>query len=222
MHPDVEESDEDETVNLMQEALAYVTAKHDQKCSTKGKTVRFDGIEIPSNTHPHPQPASKQAMVKNEIISPEVQASSSKGKRLEVVKIVQHNVPVTNNSTERITLAPKSAVPASSQSALSSTNSSMSPLPAPPLSAPTMQSTTYCYAFTLEDKEADKRVVECLLNSNLNIPVQEFLAVLPDVRQHFCKLTMKKRIMVGVVSVHELLGQPAMDTWLKQHEGVCL
>jgi hypothetical protein len=184
--------------------------------------VRFDGIEILSNMRLHPQPASKKAMVKDKIISPEVQASSSKGKGLEVVKIALHNVPVTNNSTERITLVPKSAVPASSQSALLSTNNSMSPLPTPPLSAPTAQSTTYCYAFTLEDKEANKRVVERLLDSNLNIPVRELLAVSPDVRQHFRKLTMKKRIMVGVVSVHELLGQPAMDAWLKQYEGMQL
>jgi hypothetical protein len=46
-HPDEEESDEDETVNLMQEALVYVTTKCEQKCSAKGKTVCFDGIEIP-------------------------------------------------------------------------------------------------------------------------------------------------------------------------------
>jgi hypothetical protein len=39
-HPDEEESNEDETVNLMQEALAYVTAKCEQKCGAKGKTVR--------------------------------------------------------------------------------------------------------------------------------------------------------------------------------------
>jgi hypothetical protein len=170
-HPDAEESDDDETVNLMQEAIAYVTAKHEQKCGTKGKTVHFDGVEIPPSTHPCPQPALKQVMVEDEIISPEVQASSSKGKGLEVVKIAPHNVPTTNNSMERTTLAPKSAAPAPSQSAPLSTNNSMSPLPMPLLSAPTMQSTTYRYAFALEDKEADKHVVEHLLDSNLNIPV---------------------------------------------------
>jgi len=221
-HPDEEESDEDETVNLMQEALAYVTAKREQKRGTKGKTVRFDGVEILPSTRPHPQPTSKQAMVEDEIISPEVQTLSSKGKGLEVAKIAPHNVPVTNNSMERTTLAPKSAAPAPSQSAPSSTKNSTSPQPMPPLSAPTMQSTTYRYAFALEDKEANKRVVERLLNSNLNIPIQELLAVSPDVRQHFCKLTMKKRITVGMVSVHELLGQPATDAWLKQYEGVRL
>jgi hypothetical protein len=171
VHPDEEESDEDETVNLMQEALAYVTAKCKQKRGTKGKTVHFDGIEILPSTCPRPQPALKQAMVEDEIILPEVQASSSKGKGLEVTKIMPHNVPVTNHSTERTTLAPKSAAPAPSQSAPSSTNNSMSPLPTLPLSVPTAQLTTYCYAFTLEDKEADKRIVERLLNSNLNIPV---------------------------------------------------
>jgi len=46
-HPHVEESNNDETMNLMQEALAYVTAKRDQKRGTKGKMVRFDGVEIP-------------------------------------------------------------------------------------------------------------------------------------------------------------------------------
>jgi hypothetical protein len=71
-HPDVEESDNDETVNLMQEVLAYITAKHDQKHGTKGKMVRFDGVEMPPSTCPCPQPALKQATVENEIISPEV------------------------------------------------------------------------------------------------------------------------------------------------------
>jgi hypothetical protein len=221
VHPHVEESDNDETMNLMQEALAYITTKHDQKCGAKGKMVRFDGIEILPSMRPHPQPTSKQATVEDEIILPEVQASSSKGKGLEVAKIAPHNVPVTNNSTERTTLALQSAVPASLQSAPSSTNNSTPLLPTPPLPVPTAQSTTYCYAFTLEDKEADKRIVECLLDSNLNIPIQELLAVLPDVRQHFCNLTMKKHIMVGAVSVHERSGQPAMDAWLKQYEGMC-
>jgi hypothetical protein len=168
-HPDVEESNKDETVNLMQEALVYVTAKCDQKHGVKGKMVHFAGIEIPPSMRLRPQPASKQVMVEDKIISPEVQALSSKGKGLEVAKIVPLNVPVTNNSTERTTLAPKSAAPACSQSAPSSKNNSTSPLPMPPLSAPTVQSTTYCYAFALEDKEADKRVVECLLDFNLNI-----------------------------------------------------
>jgi hypothetical protein len=170
-HPDEEESDEDETVNLMQEALAYVTAKCEQKHGAKGKTVRFDGIEIPPSTRPHPQPASKQVTVEDEIILPEVQALSSKGKGLEVVKIAPHNVPVANNSMERTTLAPKSAAPAPSQSTPSSTSNSTSPQPTLPPSAPTAQSTTYHYAFALEDKEADKRVVERLPDSNLNIPV---------------------------------------------------
>jgi hypothetical protein len=110
-------------------------------------------------------------MVEDEIISPEVQASSSKGKGLEVMKIALHNVPVTNDSTERTTLPPKSAAPASSQSAPSPTNNSTSPLSMPPLSAPTAQLTTYRYAFALEDKEANKCVVEHLLDSNLNIPI---------------------------------------------------
>jgi len=123
--------------------------------------VRFDGVEIPPSTRPRPQPASKQATVEDEIISPEVQASSSKGKGLEVAKIAPHNVPVANNSMERTTLAP-----APSQSTPSPTSNSMSPQP-----VPTVQSTTYRYAFALEDKEADKRVVERLLDSNLNIPV---------------------------------------------------
>jgi hypothetical protein len=221
-HPDEEESDEDETMNLMQEALVYVTAKCEQKCSAKGKTVRFDGVEIPPSTRPRPQPTSKQATVEDEIISPEVQASSSKGKGLEVAKIALHNVPVANNSMERTTLAPKSAAPAPSQSTPSSTSNSTSPQPAPPLSAPTTQSTTYHYAFALEDKEADKRIVERLLDSNLNIPIRELLAVSPDVRQYFCELTTKKHVTVGTVSVHELSGQPATDAWLKQYEGMHL
>jgi hypothetical protein len=67
MHPDVEESNEDKTINLTQEALAYITAKHDQKRGVKGKVVRFDGIEIPSNMHPCPRPALKQATVRKRL-----------------------------------------------------------------------------------------------------------------------------------------------------------
>jgi hypothetical protein len=105
MHQDLEEGDDDDMVNLMQEALAYVTAKCDQKRGGKGKTMRFDGIKIPPNTRPHPQPASKQVTVKDEIILSDVQASSSKGKGLDVAKITLLNVPVTNNSMERSALA---------------------------------------------------------------------------------------------------------------------
>jgi hypothetical protein len=85
-----------------------------------------------------------------------------------------------------------------------------------------VQSTTYRYAFALEDKEANKRIVEHLLDSNLNIPIQELLAVSPDIRQHFRELMTKKRVTLGAVSVHELSGQPATDAWLKQYEGVHL
>jgi hypothetical protein len=71
-HPDEEESDEDKTMNLMQEALAYVTTKCKQKCGTKGKMVHFDGVEILPSMRPRPQPAMKQATVEDEIILPEV------------------------------------------------------------------------------------------------------------------------------------------------------
>jgi hypothetical protein len=195
--------------------------------STKGKTVHFDGIEVSTDTHPRPWPASKQATVDDEIILPKLQASSSKGKGLAVTKIALSNVPTISNPMETTAKAPKSAAPISSQTASLSNDNSMSPLPshsqsAPPLSAPMVQSTTYCYTFTLEDKEANKYVVECLLDSNLNIHVQELLAVSPDVQQHFCKLTTKKCITVGTVSVHKLSGQPATDQWLKQYKGVHL
>jgi hypothetical protein len=71
-HPDMEESNKDETVNLMQKALAYINAKCDQKCGMKGNMVHFDGVEILPNTHLRPQPASKQAMVEDKIILPKV------------------------------------------------------------------------------------------------------------------------------------------------------
>ncbi|KAG2061354.1 hypothetical protein BDR06DRAFT_854018, partial [Suillus hirtellus] len=54
----------------------------------------------------------------------------------------------------------------------------------------------------------------------LNIPARELLAVSPDVRQHFRKLTTKKRVAVGAVLVHELSGHPATDQWLKQYKDV--
>jgi hypothetical protein len=80
VHPDLEKGNKDETVNLMQEALVYITAKHNQNRGMKGKTVHFDGNEILPNTCPCTQPALKQVTFKDEIISPEVQALSSKAK----------------------------------------------------------------------------------------------------------------------------------------------
>ncbi|KAG2100650.1 uncharacterized protein F5147DRAFT_776858 [Suillus discolor] len=203
----IKSEEDDQTDDLMAEALAYVAAKRDQKHNAKGKNVRFDGVEVPSETRMHPRPASRQATVEEEIISPEIQASSDKGKGKELAKVAPTSAPTSAKA------------PPKGTSSSSTTSSSSAPPPSPsqssaslstPTSAPApIQSSSYRYAFPLEDKEADKLVVERLLDSNLSIPVRELLAVSPDVRQQFHELTMKKRITVGAVSVHKLSGHPA-------------
>jgi hypothetical protein len=54
-HPDEEESNEDETVNLMQEALAYVTAKREQKRGTKGNLMALRYRPVRAHAHSPPQ-----------------------------------------------------------------------------------------------------------------------------------------------------------------------
>ncbi|KAG1850266.1 hypothetical protein C8R48DRAFT_778243 [Suillus tomentosus] len=200
--------EDDETVDLMTEAIAYVAARRDQKRNAKGKNVCFDGVEIPSETRVRPRPASRQATVEEEIISPEIRASSDKGKEKEVAKVAPLSAPISAPTSAKAPpkgASPSSSTPSSSTpvSSSSSSPSQSSALPPSSSSTPTQapaQSSSYRYAFALEDKEADKHVVERLLDSNLNIPVRELLAVSPDVRQHFHELTTKKCITVGAVS----------------------
>jgi hypothetical protein len=191
----------------MTQALALATAKRDQKkggstYTMRGKSVRFDGVELNSEPHARPGPVSRQAADVEEIVSPAVQALMGKGKVPAVAKTATMPPLVTSKAKEALK-APTTAA------------SSM----APPVAAPTAKNPTpalnqYRYSFALEDKEADKRMVERLLDSNLNIPMHKLFAISPDVRKQFHDLTTTKRVTVGMVSVNELSSQLMIEEFI--------
>ncbi|KAG2051378.1 hypothetical protein BDR06DRAFT_890039, partial [Suillus hirtellus] len=192
-------------------------------CAEKQRYIDAGKCKVSEETHklvlPNGNWIPGQGLLKEHL---DQHHASCKGK--EVVKEAPLSAPISAKAPLKGT-SPSSSTPASSTPVSSSSSSPSQSSALPPLSSSTptqapAQSSSYCYAFALEDKEADKRVVECLLNSNLNIPVRELLAVSPDVRQHFHELTTKKCVTVGAVSVHELSGHPVTDQWLKQYEDV--
>ncbi|KAG2738154.1 hypothetical protein P692DRAFT_201731714 [Suillus brevipes Sb2] len=117
----------------------------------------------------------------------------------------------TNEATPKLAKAKEVAPVASSSS---------STLPDANTANPSAASTSnqYRFSFALEDKGADKRVIERLLDSNIAIPVRELLAVSPEVRKNLRDLTTTKRVTVGSVLVNELVGQPSNDEWLREYD----
>jgi hypothetical protein len=79
----------------------------------------------------------------------------------------------------------------------------------------------YRYAFLLEDKDADKRIVDRMLDSTISMPMRELIAVSTDVRKVFKDLTTTKRITVRTVSVNKLSSAPETQEFLKKYDG-CL
>jgi len=200
------EVDEDELeVERAVQALALATAKRDQKkagsaSSSKGRNMRFDGVEMSSGSRTRPGPASRQLADAEEIVSPAVQVTSGKGKAQEIAKAPSASTTSASKSKEAAK-APSvaSTIESASSTATSSSSSSMQ----------------YRYSFALEDKDADKRVVQRLLECNINMPVRELFAVSPDVRKQFRDLTTTKRVTVGTVSVNELSSQQTTEEFMR-------
>ncbi|KAG1761645.1 hypothetical protein EDD22DRAFT_953827 [Suillus occidentalis] len=125
-----------------------------------------------------------------------------------------------SETTEIISPARGGAKPVKAKEVAPVASSSSSTLPDANTASPSAASSSnqYRFSFALEDKEADKRVIERLLDSNIAIPVRELLAVSPKVRKNFCDLTTTKRVAVGSVLVNKLIGQPSNDEWLCEYD----
>ncbi|KAG2739744.1 hypothetical protein P692DRAFT_201670809, partial [Suillus brevipes Sb2] len=131
-----------------------------------GKSVRFDSVDVPSEPRARPAPASRQATIEEELVSPAIQASSNKGK-----------------------------------------------VPAPPPTG------TYRLSCALEDKGAEKRITDQILDITIQVPVRDIFAVSPDIRKNFRDMSSNKRVTVGTVSVNELSSHPANRDWMRQYDG---
>ncbi|KAG1719428.1 hypothetical protein EDB19DRAFT_1972012 [Suillus lakei] len=191
----------------MAQALTYATVKRAQKkgsgkSNMKGKSICFDGINISSSWCMQPRPVSKQASDAKEIMSPTVQASSSKGKAPDTNK--SNIMPSGSTSQPKEVMPPSSGY---SQSNPSSTNTTAS-----------SSSNHFRYLFPLKDSGTKKHVLRNLLNSNFGIAICDLLAISPDMHKAICKQTTNKYVTIGTVSVSELLGQPEVDTWLSDYD----
>ncbi|KAG1765354.1 hypothetical protein EDD22DRAFT_1015293 [Suillus occidentalis] len=184
------ELDKDEcALENTKQALAFVKAKVDQKRSAKDKvkSVCFDGIDVPNSAHPGP--ASRQATVEEELISPEVRTSSSKGKNLEVAKII---TPAAD--------APIVGTKSSSSSSVSKPTNTPPPVASTPMPTP---SGAYRLSCPLEDKGAEKCITDQILDIMLPVPIRDILAVSPDIRKSMHNLSSNKRVTIGTVSYED-------------------
>jgi hypothetical protein len=165
-------------------------------CKDKGKSVQFEGVNVPAHTKPGPM--SRDTV--EEVTSPQVKAVGSKS----------NSVP--NKGTVVI-------MPIGSSSTQDTTSSSSSHNVTIPDEPPTNQSSTqYRYAFLLEDKDTDKHVVNCMLDSTISMPMCELITVSTDMRKVFKDLTTTKCVTVGTVSINELSSAPKMQDFLKKYD----
>jgi hypothetical protein len=145
------EVNEDELeVERAVQALVLVTAKRDQKkagsaSSSKGRNMRFDGVEMSSGLRTCPGPASRQLADAEEIVSPAVQVTSGKGKAQEIAKAPSASTTSASKSKEAAKAPPVASTIESASSTATSSSSS---------------SAQYRYSFALEDKDADKRCLD--------------------------------------------------------------
>jgi hypothetical protein len=180
---EVEESDE-ELNRLEQAAMAACAAYANvraRKPDPKGKSVRFDGVEVPARAKPGP---SSKAVTAEEIVSPQVKEAAGK-------------------PTPSTTTAPKPATATSN-------------IVAPTIPTPTVPK--YKYVSPLDDKTADKRIVDRMLDTNVNLPMRELFAVSQDVRKIFRELTTTKRVSEGTLTVNELIARPEIKDFLKRYD----
>jgi hypothetical protein len=139
-------------------------------------------------------------------VSPEVQASSGKGKGLEVAKLPAPATP---------TQLPSAKV-SSPSSATKSTN-----LPPPPVIAPTpAPSGAYRLSCPLEDKGTEKRITDQILDITLPVPIRDILAVSPDVRKNLREMASNKCVTIGMVSINELSGHPGTNHWMHEYDDI--
>jgi hypothetical protein len=188
--------------NQAQEAFVAVKAGR-ANCKDKGKSVWSEGVNVP--VHTKPGPTSRVADMVEEVTSLQVKAAGSKlnstpNKGMVVI------TPVGSSSTQDTV----------SSSSSSSHNTTI------PDEPPTNQSSTqYRYAFLLEDKDMDKHVVDCMLDSTISMPMCELITVSTNVRKVFKDLTTTKHVTVGTVSVNKLSSAPKTQDFLKKYDG-CL
>jgi hypothetical protein len=174
---------EDPDLVKVKELQATLQALQAKVARKQNKSVRFDGVDVPSSRF-KPGPTSRvNADVPEEIISPQVKATSDKGK------------------------APAVPVAAPSRPATSASK------PVPAQDKRTTTNPQFKYQFPLEDPAANSRVLDSFMKTPIAIPVQDIFSIAPEVRKQFREQTTTHRIPMTTVSVHELAGRNPQDIW---------
>ena len=159
---------------------AWAAFQADRK--DKGKRVQFNSVEMPAQKTGHPGPQA--VLVAKEVVSPVIEAMWSK-----LVTPPKVPAPVANR--------PPSSKPPSTSILFrndSANTSSFNP------------QGQFRYSFPLEDKTAPKCLLDRVLTTTIPVPVQELIAVAPEVHKQLKDLSMAKCIPVSTntVQVNEL------------------
>ena len=171
-------------------ANAWATFQADRK--DKGKRVRFDSVEMPAQKTGHPGPLA--ASVAEEVISPPIKAMWSKSATPPKVPAPVANRPPSSTP-------PSTSIPFQNDSANT------------PSFNPQGQ---FRYLFPLKDETAPKCLLDRVLATTVLVPVQELIAVAPEVHKQLKDLSMAKHIPVSTntVQVNELAGRdPSEVDW---------
>ncbi|KIO02222.1 hypothetical protein M404DRAFT_148406, partial [Pisolithus tinctorius Marx 270] len=141
------------------------------------KKARFDRVEItarpmarPANP---PQVDPHAATVEEEIISPGIQSSRA------THQASNPSTPAPTSTTTKPYVPPTSPAPMPTHK---------DPVPAAVVLSQTpypaaRNQNQYRYSFPLEDEAAPKRIMECILETSIAMPVKELFAVAPEFRK---------------------------------------
>ncbi|KIN93864.1 hypothetical protein M404DRAFT_103349, partial [Pisolithus tinctorius Marx 270] len=132
-----------------------------------------------------------KATVEEEIISPGVQSSRA-------ARQASHpSTPAPTSTTTKPYVPPTSPAPTPTHKdpVPTAVVPSQTPYPA------ARNQNQYRYLFPLEDKAVPKRIVECILETSIAMPVKELFAVAPEFHKQFRDITMAKHVTTNKIEV---------------------
>ncbi|KIJ08787.1 hypothetical protein PAXINDRAFT_18096 [Paxillus involutus ATCC 200175] len=201
--PDSSEVTDPEFQAFLANAWANFQAGKGKGDQSRGKKMRFDGVEIPRRKAP-------RVTVEEEIESPAVREARTPGTR-KSSPLSQSTTPESlpsqdSPSTSSTKPIPTTSLPttarASTQQREPVTSEHMPSKPATPAataqpattSPSTLNNGQFRYSFPLADSEAPKHALDQVLGMTVPVPLKELLALSPDLRKHMKEAVTGKRV----------------------------
>ncbi|KIJ10742.1 hypothetical protein PAXINDRAFT_16289 [Paxillus involutus ATCC 200175] len=184
--PDSSEVTDPEFQAFLANAWANFQAGKGKGDQSRGKKMRFDGVEIPHRKAP-------RVTVEEEIESPAVREARAPGTR--------KSSPLSQSTTPES--LPSQDSPSTSSSAREPVTSEHMPSkPATPAataqpattSPSTLNNGQFRYSFPLADSEAPKRALDQVLGVTVPVPLKELLALSPNLRKHMKEAVTGKQV----------------------------